>query len=189
MLENLPLPMPRKLFFSDQVDQKSMVDLTRKIIDINDNDEYLEKIYKIHDITSYTPPPIEIFIDSYGGYVYQCFGLIGVMETSITPIHTYVTGCAMSCGFIILISGHYRYAYEHSTPLYHQVSTGFYGKAKDMEEEIEETKRLQKKIEKMTLKKTKIGKKRLDDIYKRKVDWFMKPEEALKLGVVDEIIK
>ena len=53
---------------------------------------------------------------------------------------------------MILISGHHRYGYKHSTPLYHQVSTGFYGKVKDMEHSLAETKRLQKKIEEYNMK-------------------------------------
>ena len=72
--------------------------------------------------------------------------------------------------------------------LYHQVSSGFIGKVQDMEEKLKETKRLQKMIEDITLEKTNISKKKLNDILKNKIDWYMSAEEALKLGVVDEII-
>jgi ATP-dependent protease ClpP protease subunit len=89
---------------------------------------------------------------------------------------------------MILISGHKRFGYELSTPLYHQVSTGFRGNVQDMEESLEETKRLQKKIEKITLERTSISKKKLKSILKNKVDWHMTANEALALGVIDEII-
>tara|TARA_A100001515_G_scaffold140165_1_gene135541 strand:+ start:115 stop:609 length:495 start_codon:yes stop_codon:yes gene_type:complete len=161
--------------------------LTKSIIEINKSDDYLKKLYAISDI-DYNPKPIEIYIDSYGGAVYQCMGLLGVMEKSVTPIHTIVTGCAMSCGFMILISGHKRFGYKLSTPLYHQVSTGFRGKVQDMEESLEETKRLQKMIEKITLARTEIPKKRLKEVLKNKVDWYMTAKEALELGVIDGII-
>ena len=94
----------------------------------------------------------------------------------------------MSCGFMILINGHKRLGYTHATPLYHQVSTGFRGKVQDMEESLTETKRLQEKIEEMTCRLTKISKKKLKEIIKNKVDWFMNAEEALLLGVIDEIV-
>jgi len=161
--------------------------LTKAIVDINEHDSYLEKLYSIHGI-SYSPSPIKIYIDSYGGQVYQCFGLLGVMEKSQTPIHTIVTGAAMSCGFMILISGHKRFGYSLSTPLYHQVSTGFFGKVQDMEEKLKETKRLQKRIEDITLQRTRITEQELKKILKKKVDWYMGADEALKLGVIDEII-
>ena len=187
MPTTLPVPKDRNLYLPKQVDQASMNDLTKGIIDINENDEYLKKLYKVYGL-EYSANPIKIYIDSYGGQVYQCFGLIGVMEKSVTPIHTIVTGAAMSCGFMILINGHERFAYQHATPLYHQVSSGFYGKVKDIEEKLEETKRLQKKIEEMTLQLTKISKKKLSDILKNKIDWYMSADEALTLGVVDNII-
>jgi ATP-dependent protease ClpP protease subunit len=59
---------------------------------------------------------------------------------------------------------------------------------KDMEEKIEESKRLQELIEQLTLEKTKITAKKLERIYKTKKDWYMTAEEALKLKVVDEIV-
>ena len=185
--ESLPLPLERRLYFAEQVDQKSIVDVTKQILEINEDDSYLERLYDIHGI-KYKPKPIEIYIDSYGGNVYQVLGLIGVMEKSTVEIHTYVTGCAMSCGFMILITGHKRFAYQHSTPLYHQVSTGFYGNVSDMEIEYKEGKRLQRKLEKLTLEKTKITQDKLDQIYKTKTDWFMSAKDALKYGVVDAIV-
>ena len=187
MSNTLPKPTARPLYLPEQVNQESMNKLTKAIIDINKSDDYLKKLYAINDI-DYVPSPIEIYIDSYGGAVYQCFGLLGVMEKSETPIHTIVTGCAMSCGFMILISGHKRFAYELSTPLYHQVSSGFRGKVQDLEESLEQTKKLQKVIEDITLKRTNIPKKKLTQVLKNKIDWYMTAEEALGLGVVDEIL-
>lgn len=183
----LPTPRARNLYLPKQVDQASMNDLTKNIIEINEDDAHLKKLYGVYGLR-YDPKPIKIYIDSYGGMVYQCFGLIGVMENSETPIHTIVTGAAMSCGFIILINGSKRFAYKHATPLYHQVSSGAFGKVKDLEEKLEETKRLQKKIEEMTLRLTNISKKKLSEVLKNKVDWFMTAESALELGVIDEII-
>ena len=187
MANNLQLPKERNLYFTRQVDQSSIGDMTKQILEINEDDRHLEKLYAVYDI-KYKPKPIRIYIDSYGGMVYQCFGLLSVIERSKTPIHTVVTGCAMSCGFLMLISGHKRFAHKMSTPLYHQVSSGAFGKVQDMEEKLEEAKRLQAQIEDFTRSKTKIGKKKLKEILDNKKDWYMTAEEALELGVVDEIL-
>jgi len=187
MSSTLPKPKFRTLYLPEQVNQESMNKLTKAIIEINNSDAYLQKLYGINDI-EYVPKPIEIYIDSYGGAVYQCFGLLGVMDKSLTPVHTIVTGAAMSCGFMILISGHKRFGYEMSTPLYHQVSSTSRGKVQDLEENLQETKRLQKKIEEITLQRTTISKKKLKEILKNKVDWYMTAQEALALGVIDEIV-
>lgn len=184
----LPKPKERKLFFGKQVDQESIEELSKQIILINEDDKLLKKVYKAYDL-EYRPKPIEIFIDSYGGAVYQVFGLLSIMEKSKTPIHTICTGAAMSCGFLMLIHGHKRFCYELGTPLYHQVSSGASGKVQDIQEKFVEVKRLQDKIEEMTLRKTKISKQKLDKILKNKIDWYMTAQEALELGVIDKIIK
>lgn len=180
-------PKDRNLFLAQQVTQESINKLSQSIIEINEDDAELVKLYALHDLV-YTPKPIKMYIDSYGGYVYQCFGLLGIMKASETPIHTIVTGCAMSCGFLISVSGHKRFGYPKATYMYHQVSSVAYGKVKDMEEDVIETKRLQKMIEDVTLEHTKITEKKLEKIYKTKKDWFMDSDEALKLKVIDEIV-
>lgn len=181
-------PKSRKLYFTSQVNQDSISKLTQEMMALLEEDEITKKYWKTYYDQEYIPKPIEIYIDSYGGMVYQCFGLMSLIETSPTPIHTIVTGCAMSCGFMMLISGHKRFAMRLSTPLYHQVSTGFSGNLEDMEISVEESRRLQGIIEEETLKRTKITKKKLKNIRETKTDWFMDAETALKLGVVDEII-
>ena len=184
---NLPQPKERNLYLAKQVDQESINSISKSIIEINEYDEYIEKIYAVHDL-EYTPKPIKLYIDSYGGAVYQCFGLLGIMQNSKVPIHTIVTGCAMSCGFLISIAGHKRFGYQKSTYLYHQVSSVAFGKAKDLEEEVIETLRLQQMVEEHTLEHTKISPKKLEKVYKGKKDWFINTDEALKLKIIDEVI-
>jgi ATP-dependent Clp protease protease subunit len=176
----------RNLYLSAQVDQHSMESLSKQIVEINQEDKKLKKLYKVYGL-KYTPKPIKIHIDSYGGAVYQCFGLLGIMENSKTPIYTIVTGCAMSCGFMIAISGHKRFAYTKATLLYHQLSTIKYGKLKEIKEDIIESKRLQKMIENIVIEKTKITRKRLKESFNKKEDWFISVDEALELGVIDKI--
>jgi len=187
MAIQIPSPKERNLFLSSQVDQASINALTKSILDINEDDVYLQKLYEIHGF-QYTPKPIKLYIDSYGGYAYQCLGLLSIMKKSAVPIQTITTGCAMSCGFLIAITGKKRLAYEKSTFLYHQVSSGSIGKLKEIEEDVIETKRLQSIVEKHTLDNTSITKQQLKENYETKKDWFMNAKEALKFGVIDEII-
>jgi len=184
---SLPMPKERNLYFSEQVDQSSIKKLTEDIVAINDNDKTLVRLYDVYEFT-YNPKPINIHIDSYGGNVYQILGLLSIMETSTTPIHTYATGAAMSCGFMMLICGHKRFAHKYATPLYHQVSTGTWGKLDEIKDDLKEGKRLQKIFEDIIVKKTKITRKKMKEVNTLKKDWYMSPQEALDWGVVDEII-
>lgn len=186
-LPNLPAPIERNILFTKQVDQDSISEVTSTILNINGSDARLKKLYKIYDL-KYEPKPIKLYIDSYGGNVYQILGLISVIEASATPVHTIVTGCAMSCGFLLLISGHKRFAYPESTVLYHCVSSATWGQIQDLKEDYAETKRLQNKIESMVLKRTKIPKSKLVEIKKRKIDWHIDTTQAKKLGIIDKIL-
>lgn len=183
----LSKPEPRNLFLSQQVTQESINKISSDIIKINESDRILKRDYKIHGL-KYKPEPIKLYVDSYGGLVYQCMGLLGIMATSKTEIHTIVTGCAMSCGFLISISAHKRFGYENSTYLYHQVSSGASGTVTDMEEKLEEGKRLQSLVEKITLKQTNISEETLKKILKQKKDWYIDSKEALELGIIDKLI-
>ena len=60
---NLPSPMNRNLFLAKQVDQASINEISKAIIAINEDDEYISKMYSIYDIT-YNPKPIKLYIDS-----------------------------------------------------------------------------------------------------------------------------
>lgn len=183
----LPVPKDRVLYFQQQVTQDTIGNLTRQILDINRHDAYLKKLYALYNI-NYLPAPIRLYIDSYGGSVYQCLGVIGTMNSSDTPIHTYVTGVAMSCGFMMAIHGHKRFAYKTSTFMYHQISSIAWGKLAEMQESVVEAGRLQKIVEDMVLAKTKISLFTLKENFEHKIDWYMTADEALTNGCLDEII-
>lgn len=70
----------------------------------------------------------------------------------------------------------------------HELSSGVIGKVADMEESIDEAKRLNKVLFDIIKKETKISKSLLDDIYNKKKDLFLTAEEALELGLITEII-
>jgi ATP-dependent Clp protease protease subunit len=183
----IPTPKDRSLMFNKQVTQDTIGDLSKQILDINADDQYIKDLVGIHGY-EYTPSPIKIHIDSYGGSVYQCFGLLSIVDKSKTPIHTIVTGCAMSAGFMMAIAGHKRFAYDKATFMYHQLSTVAYGKLKEINEDIIEATRLQKMIEEYVLAHTKLTSKQLKDFYENKTDKFFSCKDAVKYGIVDKVV-
>jgi ATP-dependent protease ClpP protease subunit len=68
------------------------------------------------------------------------------------------------------------------------MTSGYLGKLADMENDLGESKRLQKILWDIITSETKITQKQLDDIYEKKKDWVLSAEEALKLGLITEII-
>lgn len=186
-MPTLSNPKDRDLFFYEQFNQESIKKISESLVAIESSDKVLEREYKVHNL-QYNPDPIKLRIDSYGGSVYQCFGLLSLIKASKTPIHTIVTGCAMSCGFITLICGHKRFAYDKSTILIHSISASNYGKIADLEDELAEVQRIEKIADQFILENTKLTRKMLDSVRKEKKEWFLSPKEAQKYGIIDEII-
>ena len=91
-------------------------------------------------------PVIPIVIDSYGGSVYGCLDMLSAMEKSKKPIHTIVTGKAMSAGAILFSMGHERHMSQDATLMLHDVSSGSWGKVEEIKSDASEVDRLNKLI-------------------------------------------
>ena len=94
----------------------------------------------------------------------------------------------MSAAFKIFLAGHKRFAFRHATFLYHQTNCLRFGKYQDLVEDREEMDFLQNEIEIYVAARTKINAKKLKGIRTTKKDWYIHSEEALLLGIIDEII-
>lgn len=171
----------RRIFISEEVDRESMFKacyLLDRLVEIDKNDK------KKHDI--------EIVIDSYGGACYHGLALISKIESLREKgykIITTVNSVAMSMGFMILLCGSVRRGLKHSRIMCHQPSSSiWYASLQEMEEDVQETSAIWERMKELIIKYTNITYEQLEDIKSRKFDWFMWSEEALKLGVIDQII-
>lgn len=183
----LDQPLDRKILFYADVTQETIGEVTHAILSIQDHDERLRKSAHL-DGHVYNPKPMELYISTYGGDAYACLGLVSIIANCTTPVHTYVTGCAMSAGFIMAIAGHKRFCYKNSTYMWHQLSSVSAGKIQERDEGMVEDTRVQKLLDYAVLKYTNLSKKDLDKLYKTKQDKYLSSEEALAMGAVDEII-
>jgi len=134
---------------------------------------------------------IKIYIDSPGGSVYSGLGLLDTMDYISPDIVTINTGLAASMAAVLLCSGAdgKRKALKRSRTMIHQPMTGFgsYAQASDMEIEAKEINSLKKELYEIISLKTSQS---YDKVYKDgDRDYWMNAEEALKYGMIDEIIK
>lgn len=141
----------------------------------------------LHNIPIEEREPIKIYIDSEGGNLLDTLTMIDAIEMSKTPVWTICTGAAYSGGFFTFIAGHKRIAYEHSSFLYHEGSTGNSADAGKFRNFADFYSKQLDQLKDITLKYTKIT----PEEYKEHIkdDWWMTAEEALSFGVCDEIAK
>lgn len=130
--------------------------------------------------------PITLHINSFGGSVYDCFSLISIIKNSITPIQAQIH-YAMSAGALIASVCHYRIGYELSTIMIHNLSSASWGQLGTMREDVKQCEVLEKKIIDILVNHTKIKKDKLKQVFREKSDWYLDADEALELGIFDEI--
>lgn len=171
----------RLLYLSGEINQENISIINKellKIIQEDNNNEYTQKNYKRQ--------PIKLYINSFGGSVYDCLSLIDLIIFSRTPIYTYCTGYAMSAGFLVFICGDKRFMSKHATLMLHQIGGTHSFKIADVEESIAEYKRIENVLNEIITSRTKITPIQIQENRKMKSDWYMDISEALKLGCADE---
>lgn len=140
------------------------------------------------DIEPNQRQPITIYLNTAGGAISDGFALCNIIEQSKTPIHIVTLGMAASMGAYIAMSAPKgnRKCYEFSTFLIHAGSIVLAGNTNDVESTIKYYTDMKKDIEAFIYRHTKISK----ELYKKmqKEEWYLSSKEALRLGIVDEII-
>lgn len=174
----------RSLCLIGKIDEDFSKTLIQFIIDINKYDDKKER--KVKD---FKREPIEIYMTTCGGYMVETFAMYDVIKNSKTPVHFYISGECCSAGFLLIGAATKVYAYKNTQLMYHQISVDLgYSKYQNIKEDLYKIKRDQELLEKLILNDTKITKEQLKEVNEKKQDWWMNTEEALKLGVIDEII-
>jgi ATP-dependent Clp protease, protease subunit len=167
--------------------------LDERIIFIGDIDEKSTELVKANllylDSISYED--ISLYINSGGGSVYSGLGLLDVMDYIKSDIVTVNTGLAASMAAVVLCCGTKgkRKSLKRSRTMIHQPLGygGWVQQASDMEIEAKEINSLKKELYEIISDKTG---QPYDKVYKDgDRDYWMGAKEALKYGMIDEIVK
>ena len=132
--------------------------------------------------------PIWLYIDSPGGSVYAGLKIIDTIKQIQAPVFTVCDGIAMSMGAAILSCGDKRFITPHGTVMLHEVSSGAEGKMFEMKVQIAESDRLNNLLEEIISANCHKSKEEYHNFVSM-LDRFMTPEDALKFGIVDGILK
>jgi ATP-dependent Clp endopeptidase proteolytic subunit ClpP len=134
----------------------------------------------------HTPAPLYLHINSQGGDVFAGLSAMDNILNNKLPVTTIVDGCAASAATFLSIVGKRRLISKHSYILIHQISSAFWGKYTEFEDEKANLDALMKMLRELYKEYTKIPKQTLDDLLKR--DLWLDANTAKKYGLVDEIL-
>lgn len=162
----------RRIMLDDEVDEVSVGMIIRALRRMIDADK---------------SRPIDIYINSYGGSVYDGLALYDFIRAcSYTTIRTHAFGKIMSIAAIIYLAGDERYSSPHATFMCHETSDeGIKERLHQSKTDVKELERLNKiLIEILTDRASK-----RDGFWQRELkyeDRYYDKKKALALGIVTE---
>ena len=169
-----------KIYFYSGVNRNSVVELNKKIGEIESRSLTLANSLDID------PPPIKIYINSGGGSITAGISSMDTILRGKVPIYTYIDGFCASAATFLSVVGVKRYMSRNSYMLIHQLSTNFWGKYSEFEDEKQNLDLMMKTIKRVYKEYTKVPMGKLDEILKHDLLWDA--EKCLKYGLIDEII-
>ena len=130
---------------------------------------------------------IYIHINSFGGSVFAAMSTIDTIINCPIPIVTIIEGAAASAATLISVVADHRIITKYSFMLIHQLSSMTWGKMEDLEEEMENLRKLMNQIKRIYTDKTKLKGIELEEILKHDIWWDSK--KCLEVGLVDQIVE
>ena len=131
---------------------------------------------------------ISMYINSPGGVVTSGLSIYDTMEYIRPDVSTVCIGQAASMGSLLLTAGaeNKRYCLPNARIMTHQPSGGFQGQASDIEIHAKEIINLRSRLNNIYVKHS--GKKIAEIEALMDRDTFLSPQDALKLGLIDEVV-
>ena len=167
----------RKLFLESDVEQVTVSDIVKNILQYNKEDEGIPADERM---------PIRLYIASNGGEVDAGFELIDAITTSVTPVYTINLGFEYSMGFLIGLAGHQRYAMPNSKFLMHDGSNFVYNSGSKAQDQMAFNAKVEERIKRYILSRSKLTEEEYDS--KVRVEYYLFADEAKEKGFTDYII-
>jgi len=157
--------------------------------DVNESSISLVVAQLLH-LASINHNPIHLVISTYGGSVDEMFTLYDTIKFLPCPVHTIALGKVMSAGVLLLASGTkgMRMIGRSARIMIHPVSGGVMGNVFEVINDTNEHKRLQDQMVSAIVRETKSSKQEIEKIMKSGHDYYLLPDQAIKMGIVDKII-
>lgn len=132
---------------------------------------------------------ISIYINSPGGIVTSGLAMYDTMQYIRPKVATLCIGQAASMGSLLLTAGEkgMRFSLPNSRIMIHQPSGGFQGQASDIEIHAREIIALRQRLNEIYVKHTGQDIETVENSMDR--DNFMTPEDAVKYGLIDEVVQ
>jgi len=169
-----------KIYYYAGVNRDGAVELNKKIGELE------SKSLTLGNNLDVDPPTLKLFINSGGGSITAGISSMDTILRCKVPVHTYVDGFCASAATFLSVVGSYRFMSRNSYMLIHQLSSNFWGKYSEFEDEKQNLDLMMKTIKNVYKTYTKLPMKKLNEILKHDLMWDA--ETCLGYGLIDEIV-
>ena len=150
-------------------------------VDIEDEDSEVKEVIM----------PIEMVISTPGGNADDMFAIYDTMRSirDEVPIKTRGIGKVMSAGVVLLAAGTKgeRSIGKNCRVMLHSVIGGHVGPMHQLDNEMQEIRNIQDQYISVLAEETKMTKRYLQSLLKKKVNIYLSATEAVELGIADKI--
>lgn len=131
---------------------------------------------------------IQIFINSPGGYITAGLAIYDTIRFLGCDVSTYCLGQAASMGALLLAAGTKgkRKSLPHGRIMIHQPSGGITGTSADIKLQAQEILKMKQHLAEILAECTGQTKEKV--LLDSERDFFMDPYEAIKYGLIDEVV-
>lgn len=156
--------------------------------DVNEHTANVVVAQLLHLAYDDSKKDIKLYINSPGGSVYDGLAIFDTIQFIAPDVQTIGIGLQASMGAFLLSSGTKgkRFALPNSRIMIHQPSSGTQGKITDQEITLREGLYLKQKLNEILAKNTGQKLAKIEKDADR--DFWMSADEAVKYGIVDEVI-
>ena len=167
----------RIIWINEEIDRNLTQEIIHYIIKWNRDDR---------DIPEMDRKPIRLLFDSQGGDLDAQAAICSAIELSKTPVIGVAVGLVASAASLIYLSCHVRLAFKSSYFILHKGSAALSGDYENIISSIEDYKKEINKMISFIIEKSKYTKEEVEEHINK--DWYVRAQEALEKGMVDEII-
>ena len=177
----------RKVMLYGDITEESSLELIGSLFSIKEFD-------RTPDVENdgYIYEPFELYISTYGGSASDMFAIYDIMRQirEECDISTIGVGKVYSAGTLLLAAGTKgkRKIGKNCRVMIHDIVSGTSGSLHDLKNELKEINMIQKQYISMMARETNMSEREIRNLIKKKINVYLTAEQAVEMGIADEVI-
>tara|TARA_B100000700_G_C14957978_1_gene814945 strand:- start:345 stop:992 length:648 start_codon:yes stop_codon:yes gene_type:complete len=181
-------PEPNTLGLVGDLDEESAQELYMGLVQLNGGKIFPNPLEEEEEV----PEDIHFLISTGGGAVYDMFGVIDMMSIvkKRRDIATLGTGKVFSAGVPLLASGTKgkRFVTRNARIMMHRCSTASMGSTADMKASHDEMRLMEDQMVRVIAENSELSVGEIHNMFSKNTDEYFSAQEAIEMGLADEII-